>query len=86
MIRMGFYGISGKRLWIKSGRHIIKPNHGVEQTPKIEPFIKKKFMNGSHFFLPTEAFDAGENPLNYGLTFNLLAICFAARMPDWYAP
>jgi hypothetical protein len=24
--------------------------------------------------------------LNYGLTFNLLAICFAARMPDWYAP
>ena len=28
MIRMGFCGISGKRLWVKSDRHIIKPTRG----------------------------------------------------------
>jgi len=36
MIRMGFCGISGKRLWVKSDRHIIKPNHGVEQTQVLQ--------------------------------------------------
>jgi hypothetical protein len=37
MIRMGFCGISGKRLWVKSDRHLIKPNHNVEQTLKKVP-------------------------------------------------
>ena len=36
MIRMGFCGISGKRLWVNSDRHIIKPNHGVEQTQVLQ--------------------------------------------------
>ena len=36
MIQMGFCGISGKRLWVKSDRHIIKPNHGVEQTQVLQ--------------------------------------------------
>jgi hypothetical protein len=47
---MGFCGKSGKRLWVKSDRHIIKPNHGVEQTPKIVLLKKFVFMNGFHFF------------------------------------
>jgi len=49
MIRMEFCGISGKRLWTKSGRHIIKPNHGVEQTPKIVPLKKFTFSEDLGF-------------------------------------
>jgi len=43
MTRMGFCGINGKRLWVKSDKHIIKPNHSVEQTPEIVPLKRFPF-------------------------------------------